>query len=86
LVLLATFVSGQDTLHVYRNYAPDLIITIQKVPAGISTDVTSLLLESGGCKHDAHGCNVFLGSKLTSSEQLSRQVSVALQYANNNKM
>jgi hypothetical protein len=89
--LFATFVSRQDTLHIHRNYflakiyAPDLIMTIQKLPADISTDVTTLLLESGGSKYDAHGCNVFLGSKFTSSPQLlSRQVSITLQYADSN--
>jgi hypothetical protein len=87
--LLATLVSEQNKLHINENYfvhklyVPDLIITRQ-ILADISMDITSLLLKSGGCKQDEHmtksGCNVFLSF---SSQQLSRQVSVALQYANN---
>jgi hypothetical protein len=83
--LLATLVSGQNKLHINENYfvhklyAPDLIIT-QQIPADISTDITNLLLKSGGCKQDERmtksGCNVFPSF---SSQQFSRQVSVALQ-------
>jgi hypothetical protein len=88
--LLAKLVSGQNKLHINENYfvhkiyAPDLTIT-QKIPADISTDITSILLKFDRCKQDKHmtksACNVFLSF---SSQQLSRQVSVALQYANNN--
>jgi len=76
-VLLATLVSGQNKLHINENYflhklyVPDFIIT-QQIPADISTDITSLLLKSGGCKQDEHmtksGCNVFLSF---SSQELS---------------
>jgi len=87
--LLSTLVSGQNKLHINENYfvhkpyAPYLIT--RQIPADISMDITSLLLKSGGCKQDEHmtkyGCNVFYSF---SSQQLGRQVSVALQYANKN--